>query len=164
MAESIRVVGIDPGPTTGIAVLRWRDTGARPEFEAIDTVLQCDANSAPTLLDHLLRRYDLTDRGPVSMAIEKFVISRHAKASATAGAVTRDLVGALIQVARSADVPVHQRSAAEVKPWANDRRLATCGLLEPTKAMPHARDAARHALFSACGVLGVPDPLSKRAR
>jgi hypothetical protein len=51
-----------------------------------------------------------------------------------------------------------------VKPWATDERLAAAGLLDPTKGMRHARDAARHALFCAVRDFGLPDPLSAKAR
>jgi hypothetical protein len=50
-----------------------------------------------------------------------------------------------------------------VKPWATDERLEAAGLLDLTKGMRHARDAARHALFTAVKDGGVPDPLSKHA-
>jgi hypothetical protein len=157
-----RVIGIDPGPTTGIAVLNWRED--RPSVEA---VIQCNASAAPSLLGFLLRFRRLD----TAVVIERFVISRHAKSSAVDGAVTRDLIGALCEVSRGteprpddewAPYPVKLRAAGQVKPWATDHRLAMCQLLNPTKAMPHARDAARHALFAAVADHGMPDPLSRR--
>ena len=42
--------------------------------------------------------------------------------------------------------------------------MAAAGLLEPTKQLRHARDAARHALFAAVADCGIPDPLSRKAR
>jgi hypothetical protein len=54
------------------------------------------------------------------------------------------------------------RTAALVKPWATDKRLVAAGLLDITRGLPHARDGARHALFSAHHDSGAPDPLSSR--
>ena len=56
---------------------------------------------------------------------------------------------------------LHIRTAGEVKPWATDKRLHTAGLLDLTAGMRHARDAARHALYSAVRDYGLPDPLSR---
>jgi hypothetical protein len=86
--------------------------------------------------------------------------------------VTRDLIGTLQEVWEEHDSTAEgrrgarwfQRPAAHVKPWATDERLEAAGLLEATKGMRHARDAARHALFAACKDGGIPDPLSKRSR
>jgi hypothetical protein len=56
------------------------------------------------------------------------------------------------------------RTAAVAKAWATDIRLGRTGLLDETKGMTHARDAARHALYTACKEGNIPDPLSRKAK
>lgn len=169
MSSGLRVIGVDPGPVPGIVVLdlepfavsegRWIDRAA---------ALQCTANTAPYLVEALL----LEHGGAALVAVEQFVISGKSGrvSNARDSGVTRDLVGALQQVVSSHHRgPVTgqlgtfvQRSAGQVKPWATDARLAKARLLEPTKGMRHARDAARHSLFAAVSDGGLPDPLSAR--
>lgn len=163
----IRVIGVDPGPTPGFVRL---DMDAYGRFIGID-VVQCSAKVAPEVIGLLLGNHP----GPTSAQIEKFVPGRKSRAGGRASSVTRDMVGLLEgayagYLGRIADVTgqcpagkVVQRSASEVKPWATDERLDTVGLLDATKGMRHARDAARHALFLAVKSGHLPDPLSKRS-
>jgi hypothetical protein len=51
-----------------------------------------------------------------------------------------------------------------VKPWATDKRLTAAGLLAMTAKMADARDACRHALYTAVHDAGIPDPLSAAGR
>lgn len=154
----MRIIGIDPGPTPGLCELRFDVYGAL----TYAAHYQCSANAAPTLLASLIT-------GPVEVhiQIERFVVGRRATRStnADAGALTRDLIGQLQQVA--ADHPISGtlalRTAAEVKAWATVPRMSAAMLWVPTTGMPHARDAARHALFCATRN-GAPDPLSKTWR
>lgn len=154
-------IGVDPGPIPGFVML-WPRT---PRAVDID-VVQCSAKTATTVLWGLLNRNRrLLDRTPCVVQIEAFVIGRGSMRSAGAGAQTRDLIGRLIREAENQpNVSVVQRSAAQVKPWATDARLDAAGLLEATKGMRHARDAARHALFAAVHDGALPDPLSRKAR
>lgn len=156
MTGAVAVVGIDPGPVPGLVVL--------PGGDSEPWVVQCSAQLAPAVLQRLLEA-ELCCR-PVLVGVEDFVVRGRAarSASAAAGAQTRDLIGRLEAVAWQAGerVLLHKRAAAQVKPWATDGRLAAAGLLEPTTGMRHARDAARHALFTAV-IEGIrPDPLSKK--
>lgn len=152
----LTVIGVDPGPSTGIVKLYWDDKTVCPL-----EIVQCNALSAPSVVDALIRRAV----HPVYIAIEKFVDGRRSGRGNAPGAakVTRDLITNLT-IEYSGKQP-HMllifRSASEVKPWANDERLHRVGLWTATKGMTHARDAARHALFAAVK-LGVPDPLSTR--
>lgn len=143
------VIGVDPGPTTGIAVLDLHDYS--------HALIQADAGSVV----HLVRSY--SGGALLRVAVERYVIGLRAARSAKAGAgrVTRDLIGALAALEPELDTPVVQRSAAEIKPWATDERLRAAGLY--TRGMPHARDGARHALFAAVHDCGAPDPLSRAA-
>lgn len=152
---SERCIGIDPGPIPGIVMLDGS------EF----SVIQCDHAVAGIVLDALLR----DRRCPTTVQIEAFIPGRHGNKAGAASAVTRDLVGALANVWDNYDSTTKGRlgghwfqvPASGVKPWATDQRLEVAGLLEATRGMRHAKDAARHCLYRAvkCGAL--PDPLSK---
>jgi hypothetical protein len=164
------VIGIDPGPIPGFVVLDL----ARDAMPAVE-VVQCSHRAAPTVLAGLLT---FAPDVPVHVQIETFVVGRASMRSGQHGAVTRDLVGRLREVWEGHDSTIRgrrgghwfQRSAAQVKPWATDRRLqaAVCAgdtsLWLATAGMRHARDGARHALYCAVHDAGVSDPLSKEAR
>src|SRR5690606_15573006 len=96
------------------------------------------------------------------LAVEKFVVGRRAARSATAkaGEITRNLIGEL----QALDEAAHLRPATQVKAWATDKRLEAAGLLDKTKGMPHARDAARRELYAAVHGGGWRAPLSKKAQ
>jgi hypothetical protein len=152
------VIGIDPGPLPGIVRLRvLREEPVRIIGAA---ALQVTPNVLGQVLDGL-------DGGMIqALAYERFVVGRRAARSATpaAGAATRDMIGRLEAWAEAhCDGRVHSRAAADVKPWAVDKRLHAAGLLDLTAGMRHARDAARHALFCAVKDYGLPDPLSSKA-
>lgn len=149
------VIGIDPGPIVGAALIRL-DTDHPIEAEAA----QITAGGLWALLDGWHGAYPV-----VAVAAERFVVGPRAAKSSTprGGAQAREVLVALSYWAKAAKVVHVERSAAEVKPWATDRRLDAAGLLEATKGMRHARDAARHALFCAVKGFGLTDPLSTKA-
>lgn len=168
--STLRVVGVDPGPVPGIVVLDLEEYADESPGRWLreSYALQCTANAAPYLVTSLLNEH--SDAALVQ--VETFVASNRTAKVAHAGAsrVTRDLVGQLREVVESHHRgPISgqtgtfvQRSAGAVKPWASTERLAKARLLEPTKGMAHARDAARHALFAAVHDGGLVDPLSSR--
>jgi hypothetical protein len=156
---SLHVIGVDPGPVPGFVMLDYTDgllTGK--------DVVQCSAQVAPLIFGEIVR--DLAGEFPI-VGLERFVVRGRSGRSSTskAGEQTRDLIGRLVQVTAGLvpDKNWHARAAGEVKPWATEERLEAAGLLDLTKGMRHARDAARHALFTAVRDGGVPDPLSKHA-
>jgi hypothetical protein len=161
---AVRVIGVDPGPTPGIVLLRFNDGPF-----GICHVVQCTHLIAPEIFRMLLGIDPVT---PTIVGVERFVIGRSSYRTGSPGAVTRDLVGSLVEVFNEHDSTAdgrlggrfHQRNASQVKAWATDARLAATGLLDATKGMTHARDAARHALFAAVHDGKIPDPLSKKAR
>jgi hypothetical protein len=165
MSGELLAIGVDPGPTPGIVALRWSGGLLQAAH-----VVQCDHGIAPSIVTWLLAE----DTHPELRAVvqtERFVVGRGSGKSGRAGAVTRDLVGAIER-----EVAFHshsvtgcpaatiQENASRVKAWATDIRLAQLELLEPTKGMAHARDGARHALFASVNHGRVPDPLSKHSR
>lgn len=153
----IRVLGVDPGGTTGLAVLdatasRWWGT----KFDQLKGIDLVRAYIESLVADPAVQ--------PDLVAVEKFVVSRRSgrSSSAQAGEAARLIIGGVQQLCQQHGVRFVQRPAGIVKPWATDRRLDAAGLLAPTKGLGHARDAARHALYAAVRDLGLPDPLSTR--
>lgn len=144
------VLGVDPGPVTGVCWL-----GLAP-WQPL--AFQCSAPGAYLLAAFLLEASDGPAR--VILAGERFIAGRGPGARGADAAVTRQVITDL----DSLSPHWHWRSAAEVKPWATDARLRAAGLLQECRGMPHAADACRHALFAAVRDGGVPDPLSQAAR
>lgn len=150
------VLGIDPGKTTGIALIGGPD--------GVPVLLQSSREGVLTAVWALVER--CRDQGePVNaLAVERFVSGpRSGKLATPAGATTaRMVIADLLTFAQDvAEVPVHLRSAGEVKPWATDARLKAAGIEH--RGMPHALDAARHALYCMVRDFGRPDPLSRRS-
>lgn len=148
------VIGVDPGRTTGLAVLGV-DAG---ELAGPPHAAQLSPGWVVPILASTIREAGAV---PVHIGVERFVVRQRAARSRTAdaGALTRALIGQIQYAAESLGARVTVRSAADVKPWATDVRLRATGLLEVCTGMPHARDAARHALFTAVHDAGLPDPL-----
>lgn len=139
-------IGVDPGPSSGICVL---DGG--PGF-----LIQTDAVSVMPMTRILIAGYA---GRTIRLAVEEFVIGPNSAKAKQAGKVTRDLIGALTALTAADNVWMVKRSAAEVKPWATDHRLKAAGLYDRGVGIPHARDGARHALYSAVRDAGMTDPL-----
>lgn len=138
------ILGIDPGVTTGFAMLEWAGTRYRAilgQLKGGGTLLCLAALCTSPVVD--------------SIAIEDFVIGRGSQRAGAAGSWTRQVIAHAEDCAR---VPVHKRSAATVKPWATDKRLAAISGF--TTGLPHAGDALRQAIFSAVKDHGWPDPLT----
>jgi hypothetical protein len=149
------VLGVDPGGTTGIALLDYRsDMGY-----VLDVFLSGEmSDDVQKTFARLKLRTKLVDR----VAVERFVVGRRSGRSSTPGAgeKARELVG----LVGTLDKPVTRRSASAVKNWATNKRLEAAGLMEPTAVTRNhhdLRDAARHALMCLVCDLGCPDPLSK---
>lgn len=155
------VIGVDPGPIPGVVVLGLENG---KNFVS-PSVFQCDPASAVWVVTETLAS-EVVSWDVKVLAVERFVVGPRASksSSAGAGALTRNLIGNLQGIGELAGARVNLRSAADVKPWATDARLRAFGLLEPTKGMPHARDAARHTLYAAVRDAGIPDPLSRIVR
>jgi hypothetical protein len=151
----VTTIGIDPGPTPGICVLGV----------GTPVLLQCDATSLIPLVGSFVELYEDEDQwGPLHLAVENWAVGPIGRTAVKAAELIRDQIGELrayATIGPHTKVYVHARTAAAVKPWATDRRLAAAGLLKRTTGMPHARDSARHALFSHVRDTGAPDPLSR---
>jgi hypothetical protein len=158
-------LGLDPGGVTGLALINYNHVSGYAPLSNHGCIGEF-RNRADVVINVrvLLGLADI-------LAAERFVVGQRAarSRSAQAGAAARDILGAVQQAARDADVPVRVklRSASEVKAWATDKRLKAAGLFDLTaKTISHhdARDAARHALMALVFDLGCPDPLSSTYR
>lgn len=159
LADRFRVVGVDPGPTPGIVVLRYVDGQLQRDWSHI---IQCSAGVAAEILGSILANG--YSHWPTTLVqIEEFVVGRTSMRSGAAGSLTRDQIGFLTSVAEDNRAMVRTRNANVVKGWASNERLDAAGLLVATKGMRHAQDAARHALFAAVRDCGATDPLSRKA-
>jgi hypothetical protein len=147
------VIGFDPGPVTGVTLLKLDD------YQLVGEPGTAQVNS------EMLARFlhGLDGLPTLAVAVEQFVVGVRAGKSSQpqAGAAARYALVQIMEWAKAA-YPTYLRAAAEVKPWATDERLIKAGLMRPTDGMRHARDAARHALFCAVHDFKQPDPLSGR--
>lgn len=174
MTGELLAIGVDPGPTPGIVALRWSDSLLlRAE------VVQCSHGIAPSVVTWLLCEDGHPDLRAV-VQVERFVVGRTSGKAGRAGAVTRDLVGAITREVgfhststSGYDAAVVQENAGRVKAWATDLRLMETAAVDAgqrehlyalTAGMQHARDAARHAVFASVNQGGIPDPLSKQSQ
>jgi hypothetical protein len=147
------VIGIDPGGTTGIAAVEYTpERGYRLVAHLGWSAMPVEVVRQISVMTH-----DVGD-GPWWIAAERFVISRRAGRSATAGAGqrARDILGAL---ALAFPQRVKLRNAGAAKKWGTDDRVRAAGLW-PAQGRPHTTDAVRHALMFQVANLGNPDPLS----
>lgn len=150
----ITVIGIDPGPNTGICVVTFARIQDWTDFHP--RWFQCDGKSAPLLCSWIEGSIEAYTRTYIQ--IEEFIPGNGAGSKGENAQLTRELSHKLGSFFPYADVKlVH---AAEVKAWATDKRLEAAGFKYPYAgtAMRHANDAARHALYRTRR-LGWKDPL-----
>jgi hypothetical protein len=150
------VIGVDPGGTTGLAVVEYTpEHGYRLRAHLGAPLLPGEVSAQ---IGAMVGAAIGDTAGPWWIAAERFVVSRRAGRSSTAaaGERARATLGAL-----EAAFPgrVKLRNAAAAKGWAVDARLKAAGLW-PAQGRPHTADAARHALYFQVVNLGNPDPLS----
>jgi hypothetical protein len=157
--DGIISLGLDPGGTTGLAIAGWIP-GQRKAWAA--WAMQVNMAGAVLLLDSVLSGFRAASGTWLTCAgMELFVPGR-----SRADPSTRDLCTDLAACAKSHDLILGQWPAATVKPWTlekdGEKRLKAAGLFTLTAGQPHARDAARPALYAAVHDGGLPDPLSRR--
>lgn len=134
-------VGVDGGPSTGIAVLSV-------ELASYEwTVFQVNGEGAPWLIQAIYDRFC-----PRVVASEKFIPSNRAGTTGKDADLTRRIhaytLDAAAGIRRVPPCAVRERNAGNIKPWASDKRLAKTGFPLGSK-FKDARDAGRHALYAA---------------
>jgi hypothetical protein len=164
----LTIIGVDPGVTTGIAVLDYSEIiNARDpkvlQLIATPELYQCQPMGAIRLVRTMFDAQLYAGAyATIVLSIERFIEGKHSNTAE--GNATREVVGILTALAEGYGQlvsAVHTNRAADVKPWATDRRLEAAGVPDP-KGFRHARDAARHALYAGVRAHNVPDPLSSQ--
>lgn len=160
MSGTPLVIGVDPGQTTGVAVLSFENGGYLLRLAS-----EIPYDQGPVgMVKSLLEGAWMADRARTIIAAERFVVRGRAARSAhpEAGEMARVILGGLQTYASELGYQFVTRSASEAKGWATDGRLKAAGLYELTRsAGGHRRDATRHALMAGVMKLGWTDPLSK---
>lgn len=145
-------LGLDPGPSTGIALLNLEDD-CSPEW----TVFQVNGDGANWLLGALCLAYS-----PRVVSYEEFVPSNRAGTKGKAAQETRRIADQVYLIAKSncrRVTFVVARRATDVFPWATDKRLEASGFPLGPK-FKDARAAGKHALYCAVRDGKERDPLA----
>jgi hypothetical protein len=147
-------IGIDPGPSTGIALLSVKGLS----FEW--TVFQVNEGGASWLITELCHDYS-----PRAVAYEEFIPGNRAGTKGKNAQVTRriaDNVPVIVKGSCRAVVPpvfVVARRATDVFPWATDKRLEKAEFPWGPK-FKDARAAGKHVLYLAVRDGKEHDPLA----
>ena len=130
----MRIVAIDPGETTGIAVY---DDEYGPNLAGYDAV-PGQMIAVSCIKRELTLDVDL-------LVIEEFRISAGtARKTRSSSNTTIEIIGAAKWLAHCANVPVVMQSPADVMGFMTNDKLRRLGWYVPNE---HARDAVRHLAF-----------------
>lgn len=141
-------VGIDPGPSTGIAILSISD------FDYGWEVFQVYGTSAMWLIDKIY-----TDYCPRAIEAEEFVPSNKAGTKGKDAQETRAIADYAVAAAGKADIHAVARQSGNVFPWSTEKRLKATGFPWGIK-FKDARSAGKHALYLAVRDGKERDPLA----
>lgn len=139
---NLRVIGIDPGETTGICCFRG---GSLIDAQQLDT---SDPVIGPTEVEQYIRDIiSLTDKLPLHIVMEDYkVYSWKADDHSWASLHTPRLIGAIEYICGAVlKVPITKQMAQVAKGFCTDEKLKAWNLWVPGKR--HARDAIRHAIY-----------------
>ena len=126
------ILGVDPGQTTGIAVVRWSDAG----LELLESWEEPDWLKAASQIRQRMK--SATD-----VATEDFVILKKTK-----GQWSIKLNGIVEHSAWENGVVVHGQNSQRAKAFATNQKLRALGLWH-VGGGGHAKDAIRHVLLMA---------------
>lgn len=155
-------VGVDPGYANGLAFLDF-ENGRLAER----TLVTVNHESARGVLGAILyARYRNEGIRRRIGSVEAWVDGRPGTSAGKEAKVTRQLVMEFAEELQEFGYTVQIRKAADVKPWATDKRLVKAGIYADDAALHgagrHAADGCRHALFGAKEQGICPDPLRTR--
>lgn len=137
-------IGVDPGRTCGIAMLDYSENKI-----AGQTLMQVSWESAQFVLESVLAKYYAGPNIVTRVAqVEAFITGSSAGTKGGDAELTRQKAFEFAEQLQMWGYPVKIRKAADIKPWATDKRLKAAGISLPPE-MRHAADAARHALYCA---------------
>lgn len=146
----MKIMGVDPGGTTGIAVIDvpWDETRYVPTPDAyvLDHQYEASWGTGENSIGQSL--YDLIEnQNPDLLVVEKFIITRQT-IRFTRQPDALWIIGGVRFVADIFRIPVHMQPASLAKTTWDATRLKESGWAKVVKRT-HARDALRHAL-TAC--------------
>lgn len=150
MEAEVRIMGVDPGGTTGIAIIDvpWDDDRYSPDpqealvhYEQIEAVWGGEEPVAKSI-ERLFYTYV-----PSLVAVEKFIITQQT-IRFTRQPDALWIIGGVRFIADLRGVPVHLQPASLAKTTWDNIRMKETGWNKAVKGR-HARDALRHAL-TAC--------------
>lgn len=149
-AINMMIMGVDPGGTTGIAIIEvpWDDSryDPSPGTYLYDTQLEASWGTGPDSIGWKFR--DLIETyNPDLIALEKFIITQQT-VRYTRQPDALWIIGGVRFVADTFMIPVHMQPASLAKTTWDAPRLKDSGWSKVVK-QKHARDALRHAL-TAC--------------
>jgi len=130
-----RLLAIDPGETTGLAV--FEGTKLVEAFQAPTK----DVGQASLLIRRNVRKFHITDLVVEDYRIYHWKIKSHTWASLH----TPRLIGAIEGLCAEYKMTAHKQMAHIAKTFVNDAKLKAWKFWLPGK--PHARDAIRHGCY-----------------
>jgi hypothetical protein len=155
------VVGIDPGPTTGICLIEFVAGYGYPLPECNITLIQANSGTALRVLEAYLSHFYADERITKRYAqVEKFVTGSSAGTRGAKADLTRQYVMKFAELLQLFGYGVKIRPAADMKSWATGRRLTAAGVPKQPDTMRHAADSAGHCLFAAVKDAQMKDPLA----
>lgn len=150
MSKVRRIIGIDPGKQTGLAVVTVSPsdtvTHALLGYHKIEVEVAISEGMAdfPDVFEGLLTTIlKLNDDVPVEIALERFIVTR--MTVATQETQSLEIIGAVHAIRKlfAAGIPITMQAPSEAKPMFPGSRLKE---LTNVKGMDdHTRDALRHA-------------------
>lgn len=157
---TIITIGIDPGLSSGLAVL-WdgqRDFVIQDEPHAMVVALKRQLDLMRSIADLHVR-----------IGIERFIVTPETGRKSQQSNALR-IIGMVELVALEADVPLHKQTVADVKKLTDNARLRALGLYVKPRDVEQpdandANDAMRHAVYcTAVHHTTVFDQMLRRAR
>ena len=151
------VIGLDPGPSTGIA---WA-AGISPAGQWLAHALQCDAGAAMLALAAVIATAG--PPGDVLVQGEAFIAGNRAGAKGRGADTARDVLADARRLCERQGARMRLEPALNVMHWSSDRRLEKAGFPMGSK-FRDARAAGRHMLYCARWHGGYPDPLIRAGK
>lgn len=149
-------IGIDPGITSGIAWGTFSRYVNRSEWDL--HAASCDGDALIDIMLWRIAAYQAAGCPKPLLFAEKFIQSNRHPGKQADFEKSRDWVASAVNMATRSGATCVLRPAADVKPWATDKRLERVGFPLAPK-LKDARDAGRHLLFGAVKSGKADDPL-----
>ncbi len=157
----MRIMGVDPGGTTGIAIIDvvWDENRYEPTPDTHHESLQIEASWGTGKDSIGAKMFDLiNDKDPDLIVVEKFIITQNT-VRYTRQPDALWTIGGVLFLADILSIPHHMQSASLVKTTWDHTRLKEAGWTKVVKGT-HARDALRHALTACVTYRPAVEPLA----